>query len=994
MKHLNLFVLVCTWCITHVAYSQCAVSTIAYTPGLCTGNDHTVLSVANVACVGASYMQVISLHDGLEVNNFTTPIITQPFIESITPDVGGMGPGQVCHTYIIFDDTDTPLDTAESCLTNFWDVVVSPFICQSSGFSNCGSYCFSMSICGGQPPYSMEWNNGGNGGGPGSNICFNEPGIYTAEIVDQLGCMGSFSVEVLEVWLSSEGPTTCETATQLTSGVAETDTICSADPETNNCSGFGNMYTAWYHINSGSSTHINVGANMLYATSSQMWITVYEMTGADCSTLEQVYCDTPGNFGNCFDLADYITIQPNTEYYFQVSSALGLNWQPLNFGVILSDETEEVCGCTVEGSCDYNPTALINTFYNCGTAGCTDASACNYQSWAACDNGTCIFGSNMNLQIFHDTNGDGIMQTGTFGEDALGGIGYITIVETGDIAYANGSGQIVIPNLPLGTYTISFTDINGAWQLSPGADVTITLPSCSGLNIGLSPTGNEMFFNVASTIWNGSILPCNPGFNPGLVVSNTGNTPLNGTITLTFDDLLVPSLYAYGEPYDNYSNSVITWYIEDQMPGTTVYYQCHIAGPGAAYVGQSFNFDFDFTLVDENEAVVYTDSYEYNPVVTCSYDPNDKQALPVGYSDPHFILTTDEIEYRIRFQNTGNAAANDVMIADTLDVAHLDLSTFYPVAASHSYSTIVDTDGHVQFVFNNINLPDSTSDEPSSHGFVTYRITPLSTLQGWDEILNTAHIYFDDNEAVVTNSTIHTIYDCAWLNELPEYDNTCVGTYETLDFTGDYIESYVWTVDGVEQAGNAGTIPIEFDEAGDYTLGLTLSNPLCSLSSEMPVTVHPNPEVTISYDVNTGIVTAPEGYYYSWYLFGDMMMNENENTFDPWQYVAEAMTVYVVVTDQWGCSGMSNVVTVTGVSELNAQAITLYPNPITESSTLKLPSGIFQVQLFNSVGQKVNEWNNIQNTLQVSNENLSSGAYLLRATNQRGDSSEVMVVVE
>ncbi len=73
--------------------------------------------------------------------------------------------------------------------------------------------------------------------------------------------------------------------------------------------------------------------------------------------------------------------------------------------------------------------------------------------------------------------------------------------------------------------------------------------------------------------------------------------------------------------------------------------------------------------------------------------------------------------------------------------------------------------------------------------------------------------------------------------------------------------------------------------------------------------------------------------------------------------------------------------------------IQIYPNPMAESATLKLPSGIFQVQLFNSLGQKVNEWNNVQNTLQITNENLSSGAYMVRVMNEQGISGEVMMVV-
>jgi uncharacterized repeat protein (TIGR01451 family) len=65
--------------------------------------------------------------------------------------------------------------------------------------------------------------------------------------------------------------------------------------------------------------------------------------------------------------------------------------------------------------------------------------------------------------------------------------------------------------------------------------------------------------------------------------------------------------------------------------------------------------------------------------VVCAYDPNDKYAEPAGYTEEHFITADQEIEYRIRFQNTGNLPAENIFIEDQLDLNVLDLSTFYPV---------------------------------------------------------------------------------------------------------------------------------------------------------------------------------------------------------------------------------------------------------------------------------------------------------------------------
>ncbi|MBK9490010.1 MAG: hypothetical protein IPO07_15465 [Haliscomenobacter sp.] len=56
-------------------------------------------------------------------------------------------------------------------------------------------------------------------------------------------------------------------------------------------------------------------------------------------------------------------------------------------------------------------------------------------------------------------------------------------------------------------------------------------------------------------------------------------------------------------------------------------------------------------------------------------------------------------------------------------------------------------------MFKNINLPDSTNNEPESHGFVSFRIKDRSGLAEKTTIDNTAYIYFDQNPAIVTNTT-------------------------------------------------------------------------------------------------------------------------------------------------------------------------------------------------------------------------------------------------
>lgn len=139
-----------------------------------------------------------------------------------------------------------------------------------------------------------------------------------------------------------------------------------------------------------------------------------------------------------------------------------------------------------------------------------------------------------------------------------------------------------------------------------------------------------------------------------------------------------------------------------------------------------------------------------------SWDPNEKVAFPEGYGADHFIEKNTNLEYRIRFQNTGTAPALDVVILDTLS-EYLDPASIQFGAYSHAYTWRVLDNAVLEFTFANINLIDSNANEPMSHGFVDYKISQQSNIPLGTVINNTAAIYFDLNPAVITNTTFHTI---------------------------------------------------------------------------------------------------------------------------------------------------------------------------------------------------------------------------------------------
>lgn len=79
------------------------------------------------------------------------------------------------------------------------------------------------------------------------------------------------------------------------------------------------------------------------------------------------------------------------------------------------------------------------------------------------------------------------------------------------------------------------------------------------------------------------------------------------------------------------------------------------------------------------------------------------------------------------------------------------------MVSSHNYRFERSDSNVVRFVFDSIYLVDSVHNEPLSHGFVQFSIQQKLNNPIGTKIYNNASIYFDRNEAIVTNTTFHTI---------------------------------------------------------------------------------------------------------------------------------------------------------------------------------------------------------------------------------------------
>jgi len=148
---------------------------------------------------------------------------------------------------------------------------------------------------------------------------------------------------------------------------------------------------------------------------------------------------------------------------------------------------------------------------------------------------------------------------------------------------------------------------------------------------------------------------------------------------------------------------------------------------------------------------------EYCFPVINGYDPNDMHLFPSGKCEENYIDLKTPHVYTVRFQNTGNSQAINIFIVDTIS-SFLDLNTF-KILGSSAEVEIEYLGGHVvKFRFDSINLPDSSSNEIGSQGYVIFQLMQKTNTPHGLVIDNMASIYFDFNPAIYTNTVLSTSY--------------------------------------------------------------------------------------------------------------------------------------------------------------------------------------------------------------------------------------------
>lgn len=349
----------------------------------------------------------------------------------------------------------------------------------------------------------------------------------------------------------------------------------------------------------------------------------------------------------------------------------------------------------------------------------------------------------------NESNGCDVFDT------AVNGIKFLSI--SGQI-----SGIFISPpdfyhiDVQAGTYQLEPVLENPSYfNISP-ASVQVNFPTQSSPAINdfcLTPNGTHPDLEI-------SLIPINaarPGFdaNYKLKYQNKGTHTQSGTINMSFDDAILDIIDANPDTAGP-SPELLVWTFTDLHPfesreiNVTINLNSTVETP-SINGGDILHYTATITSSQTDETPL-DNTFTLSQTVVNSFDPNDKTCLEGNTITPEMI--GEYVHYIIRFENTGTANAQNIVVKDMIDTAKFDVSSLIPLDGSHPFTTRITDTNKVEFIFENIQLP---FDDANNDGYVAFKIKTKPTLIVGNTFSNTASIYFDYNAPIVTNTATTAI---------------------------------------------------------------------------------------------------------------------------------------------------------------------------------------------------------------------------------------------
>jgi hypothetical protein len=303
--------------------------------------------------------------------------------------------------------------------------------------------------------------------------------------------------------------------------------------------------------------------------------------------------------------------------------------------------------------------------------------------------------------------------------------------------------------------------------------------------------------------------------------------------------------------------------------------------------------------------------------------------------------------------------------------ANDDLGTFSFTISSAGTINFSGNGGTSGFLVINTQISDTFYNEE----VITVFPSPNPILE-YDELANLLFVseptaiayawYFNGNPIVGANSSEHLPASPGVYHVIVQNGFNCFSTSNeyiicpniaaqysaasgVVSVSGNY-ESYQWYYNGevIDGATNAFYLITEF---GTYTVMIT-TNYGCEVMSSSVLAC---PVISITVDLETGILSVPEGFLtYTWVRNGIPIAGGNTNSI----VMIQGGNYWVLVTTDYGCSISSSIyLSTVNVDELEVStSFTMYPNPASNGFNLRCVNEhtkAFEVSLVDITGQLV-----------------------------------------
>ncbi|MFP7657195.1 DUF7619 domain-containing protein [Chryseobacterium proteolyticum] len=418
---------------------------------------------------------------------------------------------------------------------------------------------------------------------------------------------------------------------------------------------------------------------------------------------------------------------------------------PYNFNIDDNSELQYVC-------CDLQHTNAVLSYLN--MYGYTNVNVNSYCSFTP---GGTFYTINGDTKYDSNNNGCDISDPGKAFQNFL-----VTSGSSTANFIANSAGVHFIP-LQAGTHTISPILENPTYfNVSPANLITTFPTQASPFTQNFCLTANGIHNDLEIMII--PIESARPGFDTKykIVYRNKGTSAQSGTLAYNFNDNLMNYLSSTIAP-NSQSTGILSWNFNNILPfetkEITVTFKLNtptqtppLNGGDVLHYTAQINGATDDTPSDN--------TFTLNQIVVNSFDPNDKTCLE-GSSITQ-AQVGDYVHYLMRFENTGTANAQNIVVKDEIDTSKYDISSLVALNGSHNFVTRINGNV-VEFIFENIQLP---FDNANNDGYVSFKIKTKSTLNIGDSFSNTAKIYFDYNAPIITNTATTSVQNTLGTSEI------------------------------------------------------------------------------------------------------------------------------------------------------------------------------------------------------------------------------------